>query len=287
MREHLSRCFGNILNEDIERAHRIGKLHDWKRKPRQIIVKFARYKIKEKIWSQRAKLKGSNLWLSEDFPPRIREERKKLMPAFLSARKNKAVKIVKLTLDRLTIDNKEYTVDTLHELPDAFGFRAFSVQESDTSVVFASKNAIFSNLHECSFEHEGQNFKSTEQLIQISKAKLFNDEESVKKIMNESDPYQQMQLGKSVRNFNKDKWNARAREVILTANMAKYAQNESAREALVKTGKKKLGEATLHPVFGIGLKLTSKNVNNTTAWTGKNLMGEILEEIREKLLPYK
>jgi hypothetical protein len=50
------------------------------------------------------KLKGSNIWVNEQFPPEIEEKRRKLYPALRKARKNK--KRVKLVVDRLYIEGE-------------------------------------------------------------------------------------------------------------------------------------------------------------------------------------
>lgn len=286
--QHLSRCFGTVLTpRDIERAHRLGPKHAGKG-PRPIIVKFSHFKVKDKIWSHKHLLKGCNIWITEDFPPRIRDCRKILMPYFLSARKREGVNNVKLNLDKLTIRGKDYSVDQLASIPTDLrpgdmANEMVATKESENVVVFASKKSIFSNLYECEFEIEEQVYNSTEQRIQTEKAKLFHDLESVEKIMQEKDSFRQMQLGKSVKNFKKKLWDTNAANIVKIANRAKYMQNEHAKAALLNTRNKRLGEATLHPTFGIGLRIGADDVINPEKWSRRNLMGNILEEIRKEL----
>jgi hypothetical protein len=42
-------------------------------------------------------------------------------------------------------------------------------------------------------------------------------------------------------------------------------------------------EATRHPLWGVGLPFTSQQIRNQNSWTGKNLMGHVLHELREGL----
>ena len=44
--------------EDLDRTHRIGKVNNGKSRP--IIVKFARYNVRKKIFHNKRKLKGKN-----------------------------------------------------------------------------------------------------------------------------------------------------------------------------------------------------------------------------------
>ena len=49
--------------EDLDRTHRIGKVNNGKSRP--IIVKFARYNVRKKIFHNKRKLKGKNTSITE------------------------------------------------------------------------------------------------------------------------------------------------------------------------------------------------------------------------------
>jgi predicted NAD-dependent protein-ADP-ribosyltransferase YbiA (DUF1768 family) len=70
---------------------------------------------------------------------------------------------------------------------------------------------------------------------------------------------------------------------LFTANQAKYSQNQSAKAALLATGNKVLGEASSNKLYGTGIGLFSKDAADCSKWTGKNLMGKILSDIRDRL----
>ena len=50
----------DVKQEDLDRSHRLGKVKRNDNKPRPIVVKFARYAVRNKVFSSRKKLKGKN-----------------------------------------------------------------------------------------------------------------------------------------------------------------------------------------------------------------------------------
>ena len=71
--DRVLKLFRDELNEDVlladlDRTHRIGKKSDSSSKPRPVIVKFARYNIRGKIFKSKKKtLKGKNISIRESF----------------------------------------------------------------------------------------------------------------------------------------------------------------------------------------------------------------------------
>ena len=66
-------------------------------------------------------------------------------------------------------------------------------------VFFGELNPL-SNFHLASFKHEGQNYTSSEQLIQATKATFGGDYETLKQIMESKSPLECKNLGKDVTN---------------------------------------------------------------------------------------
>ncbi|XP_064198055.1 uncharacterized protein LOC135258512 [Anguilla rostrata] len=73
----------NVKYIEIERAHRVGKFDD--SRPRQIVVKLLRYKDKQMIQSHAKKLKGTRIYINEDYPDLIKKKRKEFMPELRAA----------------------------------------------------------------------------------------------------------------------------------------------------------------------------------------------------------
>ena len=74
----------NINDIELERVHRIGKFTGNKR---PLIARFLTYKHRDLVWANRAKLRGTNVWIEEDYPKSVRENRNNLMPYFLAAKR--------------------------------------------------------------------------------------------------------------------------------------------------------------------------------------------------------
>lgn len=74
---------------ELERAHRIGKLIGGGtsgNRPRPIVAKFLRYKDKLMVQEKATKLKGTGIYINEDFTEAVRQRRKELLPAMKAAR---------------------------------------------------------------------------------------------------------------------------------------------------------------------------------------------------------
>ena len=66
---------------------------------------------------------------------------------------------------------------------------------------------------------------------------------------------------------------------------AKVQQNADVAATLRATGNKRLGETGVHDdYYTIGIKLTHPNVLQHQQWKAGNLMGEVLEKVRQELL---
>ena len=77
-------------------------------------------------------------------------------------------------------------------------------------------------------------FNTAEQFMMASKAKLFEDEETFKKIMKSENPSEQKMLGRSVKNFDEEKWNNVARDYVTLGNYNKFTQNADLLEMLLE-----------------------------------------------------
>lgn len=89
---NLVKFFNDVMkvimkHSDIDVVYRLGKAQP--RKTRPVFVSLTTLKMRDYIFSCRSNLKGSKVSISEDCPKNIIEERKKLLPALLGAKKLK------------------------------------------------------------------------------------------------------------------------------------------------------------------------------------------------------
>lgn len=142
----------------------------------------------------------------------------------------------------------------------------------------------FSQWEECEFEIDGIKYNCAEQYMMAAKARLFKDDDVLERIMEAESPREQKKLGRLVKGFNTDRWNAIAREVVYEGNYAKFTQNNDLLEKLLATKGTTLVEASPYDcVWGIGMRETDKGVTNRDNWCGTNWLGEILTGLREDL----
>jgi hypothetical protein len=234
---------------------------------------------RDRVWAAKGKLKGTKMFMSEDFCKETLKVHQKLLPAMNAARASKSRAHIKG--ESLIVDGKRYSYNKLDQLPKSINL---GTKSNDDIVGFFGKSSEFSNFHPSDFTIDSIPYNCTEQYYQSHKAEEFDDAETASKIMATQDPVQMMRLGKHVNNFNQDAWETEARNVMYKANCAKYSQNLSLRQALLATGDKQLVECSRHDKYwGSGIGLHSKHTLNHTQWTGQNHMGKTLMLVREAL----
>ncbi|KAJ8377991.1 hypothetical protein AAFF_G00249280 [Aldrovandia affinis] len=71
----------------IEHAHRTGNPSGYSgKRPRTIVIKFLRYKDKMAVLSKAKDLKGTNIYVNDDYTEAVKQKRRELIPAMKTAR---------------------------------------------------------------------------------------------------------------------------------------------------------------------------------------------------------
>ena len=79
-------------------------------------------------------------------------------------------------------------------------------------------------------------------------------------------------MGKQIRNYDEAKWQQRSSQVLYDANCEKFTQLPLAKSALLATGNDHLGEATIDPVYGIGLCIDNPQALDSDKWKGSSFL---------------
>lgn len=74
------------LDIEVERAHRTGKSMAANTRPRPIVVKFLRFKDRSAVLERAKNLRGTNIYINEDYTDAVRMKRKELLPKLREAR---------------------------------------------------------------------------------------------------------------------------------------------------------------------------------------------------------
>jgi ribA/ribD-fused uncharacterized protein len=266
----------------ISRCHRLDKRHRPHDRSRDIIVKFTQYSDRQKVLYSGKHLKGKNppVYINEQFPAEI-EKRRNILRPIVKLAKSKNMRAV-LSRDKLVIDGKAYTVDTLDAIP--LNIKDTATITTDHHVFFNGRLSPFSNFYKCKLEIDGSCYSCVEQYFQHAKAVLGKDTLSAGEIMLATDPAEIKRIGRRVTD---SKWTAKKQlEVMNKALRAKYEQNNALLEQLISTGQRQLVEANAYDSFwGIGRGLRDSNISNSSYWNGPNNLGKLLDAIRDENAP--
>lgn len=146
------------------------------------------------------------------------------------------------------------------------------------------EHGYLSNWYPARFRCNGVSFTSAEQCMMYQKARLFQDTERMNDILKETNPSKIKKLGHLVRNYKDEIWERKRRQVVYYANLEKFSQNLELKERLLATKGATLAECAVgDKVWGTGLSQRNPNCVYPKKWTGKNLLGEILMEVRADL----
>lgn len=120
--------------------------------------------------------------------------------------------------------------------------------------------------------------------MMAEKARLFNDHESLTKIIESNHPHDAKKLGRKVLSFNPKVWDEHKFDIVVKGNLAKFSQNDELKKFLIQTNDRILVEASpVDNIWGIGIAADNENVMNPNLWKGHNLLGYALMEVRDQL----
>ena len=263
----------------IERAYKLrGRQSD-----SPIIVKFLSFKDKLQVIRQKHRFRECGILVVEDFPMEVAQRRRLFAPVLTAAYKSghKA----HLSMDKLILDSKSYTVSDLDKLPQELQPNNLYTTTKGSTTAFYTLHSKLSNHHPCSFDVDGTTFKSVEQYFMFKKAALFGDNVTAQQVLKTSDPSVAKSLGKKIHNFDMDIWRNSRDEYMRKAIHAKFSQDSSnLANFLIQTGDATLVEANPHDSYwGAGLSLTDDKLWDPSKWKGSNILGRMLCELREKI----
>lgn len=146
----------------------------------------------------------------------------------------------------------------------------------------------FSQWYPCQFTLGGAKYNCTEQYMMAKKALFFEDEQSWLKIMACDSPKIQKAIGRTVTNFDLEKWKDVCEEIVYTGNYAKFTQSDYLKSIILGTENRTLVEASPYDkIWGIGLAETDPKALNPDSWQGLNLLGIALMKVRESIVLYE
>ena len=139
------------------------------------------------------------------------------------------------------------------------------------------------NQAEYPIQIEDKKYPTVEHYFQSQKASEFGDSEILEKIGKTPSGKAVKALGKKVRNFIKEQWDARRIEIMARGVRAKFVQHPELQKQLLETGEKPIGEADARDSFwGIGTSESTELSKDPAKWKGQNQLGKILMNLRSE-----
>ena len=143
-------------------------------------------------------------------------------------------------------------------------------------------NGKLSNWYDSTFTCDSIIFSCVEQYMMYHKARLFVDTETAKKILNESNPHKQKELGRAVKNYKDEIWSAFRYDIVKNGVQNKFKQNKNLEEYLKTLKGYTIVEASPdNIIWGIGFE-EDDALENIDNW-GQNLLGKILTDLANNL----
>ena len=275
----------NVEDMKIVRCHRLGVRRRNAKQPRTVIIKFHWFGDRTAVWQARKNLKGSNIFIKEDFPKEIEDKRRILRPVLQKALSSG--KEAFLNVDTLIIDKMRYTVNDLSKLPRDLHPENIATVELGNMLLFFGGQSPLSNFYKSTFEVQGQNYDWVEQFYVASKADYANDKDAKVAVMSAKSPQECKRISEEIdKKIDKKVWlHDKARDVMLKGISAKFTQNKHCGDFLMNTSDKELVEANKNDDFwscGLDMKKDQAKILEHK-WHGTNHLGKIIMEVRDNL----
>jgi ribA/ribD-fused uncharacterized protein len=136
-------------------------------------------------------------------------------------------------------------------------------------------------------EFNGTMYHSAKQALAAELAKGFNDEENLQRIMTTESATEITYDLSNVpgdADANEPKWNDLTKRLLYDINIVKFNQYPELAGRLLETKNAQLGAYIPDDnLLGIGISIDNVQAQNPVNWTGQNLLGKALMDIRQKM----
>ena len=134
------------------------------------------------------------------------------------------------------------------------------------------------------FTVDGVTYATAEHWMMAGKARLFDDEDALARVLAAGHPSEAKKAGRLVRGFDEETWTRERFGIVVEGSVHKFAADEELRGFLLGTGERVLVEASpVDRVWGIGLAADDPAAEDPERWRGPNLLGFALMEARGRV----
>lgn len=144
--------------------------------------------------------------------------------------------------------------------------------------------SCLSQWYERPFVVDGLTYPTAEHWMMAEKARLFGDEERLAAILAAKSPGEAKELGRQVRAFDQETWEAARVGIVEAGNRHKFGQHADLQAYLLGSQARVLVEASPRDhIWGIGLSQDDPRAENPYQWEGLNLLGFALMTVRDAI----
>ena len=236
----------------IERCKRLGPRDENRIRP--IRAEFALKYDADKLYESSFYME-KGVFVDCEYNKETERVRSTLRPILKAAKKIPEYKKCHLEGAKFILDGKSYSKESLHKLPEKISSYNVSTKQNDEVVGFFGELSPFSNFHPSPFRYKEYDYHCAEQLIQHEKAKLFEDSETEDKILKAKSAIECKQVAYETENYDHSHWISNVAQLCKAGIKAKYEQNNSLKELLLKTGTKTIVECSKDRDWGTGVPL--------------------------------
>ena len=225
----------------------------------------------------------THIRISQDFPLEIAARRRRFIPVLKLAKTIPEYKNTYLRDDKLTVNGVTFTTETMHLLPPALDPRFIATQKKESYIAFWGINSPLSNHHPAKFWVNNTVYNCVEQRYMHSMAIHAGDRVKAHQIMMSDDPVVQKRTTRGIPLTNE--WKKQRNTVMAEALRAKFKQIPDLRDFLLNTKDQELVEASPTDAYwGCGLGMNSPLLPFKENWTGHNMLGTLLCDIRAEII---
>lgn len=256
---------------------------------RPVIATFSRLADRNRTWRKRKDIPSENtrpIRIQADLPKALRDETAIMYRVIAAAKKFKKFNRAVVRNFAVQLNGKEFPPHKLELLPTPLRPSTISNPRSETAIAFFSKYSPLSNHHPSVFVINGQEYHTMEHLLAYERAKISENEDTIRRAQLATDPKEAKAILNSLREDHPSEWDAKVEDVTTKGLKAKFSQNDHLLAFLKSTGNLQIGEASTNERWGTGFSLTDPEVLDTEKWNPNgNLLGRCLMKVRDELCP--
>lgn len=174
------------------------------------------------------------------------------------------IRTQQMDFDKLLIANHQVDAVFFHSPEEKYGF--------------------LSNWFYSPFVLNNNHYTSAEQFIMHQKCLLFGDSISANTILETEYPEKQQYIGRNTKGYINNVWAGNRQLIAIQGLIGKFSQNEELKEKLFDTSDAYLVEcAHTDKIWACGKRLDEPDRLDVSKWTGQNILGFSLMEVRRIL----